>query len=279
MTNPLLRYFRRAELYLPLPSKGNWWPAGSIELPPTKEISILPMSGNDEIAMKTADGLLNGSSTADLIKSCCPNIKEPWATPVIDLDAIIISIRIASYGNQMDFGVTCPKCNHIDELAIDLRWVLDNITIPDYTTPVDLNGNLFMYIKPDDFDQVNKLNLEQFKQQRLIQALVASNLSEEEKTTKLQEGIQELGTLTSSRLSNSIDYFLTEDGTKVGDKQQIVEFIENADHSTFDKIFTSISTKAKEYSLPKIKTTCTQCNHGTEHDFIFEPSDFFVKSS
>lgn len=279
MTNPLQRYFRRPELYLPLPSQGRWWPAGSIELPPTREIAILPMSGNDEITMKTADGLLNGNSTADIIKSCCPNIKNPWATPVIDLDSIVISIRIASYGNQMDFSVSCPKCNHIDELAVDLRWIIDNIRVPDYSHPIDINGNLFMFMKPDDFEQTNRMNLEQFKQQRFMQALVSSDLTDHEKSAKLQEGIKELGRLTASRIANGVDYFMTEDGTKVSDPSLIGEFIENADTTTFNKIFSSIAEKSKEYSLPKVKSTCSNCSHTAEHEFVFEPSDFFAKSS
>jgi hypothetical protein len=62
----------------------------------------MSMTTKDEITLKTPDALLNGQGVVNVIESCCPAIKDAWAMPSIDVDATLIAIRIASYGNQMD---------------------------------------------------------------------------------------------------------------------------------------------------------------------------------
>ena len=104
--NPLAKHFRQPVIYLKLPSGGAYWPDGSIDLPLNNEIPVLAMSTKDEIVLKTPDALLNGQGVVNVIQSCCPNIKDAWKMPSVDVDATIIAIRIASYGNQMDFTTT-----------------------------------------------------------------------------------------------------------------------------------------------------------------------------
>ena len=100
--NPLLKHFRQPQLYLRLPSQGKFYPAGSIDMPATKELPIYSMTALDEIIWKNPDALLNGQATVDVIHSCVPNIKNAWMIPNIDMDAILIGIRRATYGNFMD---------------------------------------------------------------------------------------------------------------------------------------------------------------------------------
>ena len=101
--NPLAKHFRQPVLYIKLPSNGRWWPEGSVDIPVTGEIPVYSMTAKDEITMKTPDALMNGSSTVHVIESCCPSIHNAWKMPAIDLDSILIAIRIASYGKEMEF--------------------------------------------------------------------------------------------------------------------------------------------------------------------------------
>ena len=94
--NPLASYFRQAKLYTPLPSKGRFYEEGSIDWPATGEIAVFPMTAKDEMAMRTPDALLNGQSTVEVIKSCVPAIRDPWEIPSLDMDVLLISIRMAS---------------------------------------------------------------------------------------------------------------------------------------------------------------------------------------
>jgi len=89
--NPLKQYFRRPAVYVKLPSGGKYYPQGVIDMPTNGEIPIFPMTAIDEITTKTPDALYNGTAMAELMKSCVPNIKDPWAINSMDLDAILIA--------------------------------------------------------------------------------------------------------------------------------------------------------------------------------------------
>lgn len=90
--NPLKQYFRRPAIYLKLPSEGKYYPIDAIDLPDNKELPVYPMTAIDEITSKTPDALYSGVAISEIIKSCVPNIKDPWSIPTIDLDAILIEI-------------------------------------------------------------------------------------------------------------------------------------------------------------------------------------------
>ena len=104
--NPLFKHFRQPAIHIKLPSEGQYWPAGSVEIPQTGELPIYPLTTRDELTLRTPDALMNGSSVVDVMQSCCPSIKNAWDMPSVDVDAILIAIRIASYGHELEVGAT-----------------------------------------------------------------------------------------------------------------------------------------------------------------------------
>ena len=128
-TNPLFKHFRQPAIYLKLPSGGKFYPPGAINFPPTGEIPVYPLTVKDELTLKTPDALMNGQGMAEIIKSCCPNIIDPWSMPIVDVDAVFIGIRLASYGPGMDITTTCPHCKERNEYTVDLRTVLDRVKV------------------------------------------------------------------------------------------------------------------------------------------------------
>jgi hypothetical protein len=100
--NPLKQYFRRPAVYIKLPSNNKFYKDGVIENTPNGELPVYPMTAIDEITMKTPDALFNGVAMTELIKSCVPNIKDPWAINNVDFDAILIGIKIADGKNEME---------------------------------------------------------------------------------------------------------------------------------------------------------------------------------
>ena len=91
--NPLKQYFRRPAIYLKLPSGGKMYQPGVVNIPESGELAVYPMTAIDEISAKTPDALYNGTAMADIIKSCIPDIKDPWSINSVDLDAVLIAIR------------------------------------------------------------------------------------------------------------------------------------------------------------------------------------------
>ena len=79
--NPLKGYFRRPSIYIKLPSGGNYWPQGMLEMPENGELPVYPMTAIDEITYRTPDALFNGQALVDVIQSCIPAIKNAWAIP------------------------------------------------------------------------------------------------------------------------------------------------------------------------------------------------------
>ena len=106
--NPLQKYFRQPKIYLSLPSQGQYYDNNSIDLLENNEYPVYAMTAKDELTMKTPDALLNGAATVEIVKSCIPNIVNPWAMPSIDLDAILIAIRVATYGETMEITTKIP---------------------------------------------------------------------------------------------------------------------------------------------------------------------------
>ena len=134
--NPLRKYFRQPAIYIKLPSDGNFYEPGSIDMPPNRELPVFPMTAMDEITYRTADALFNGSAITNVIQSCVPNIINAWKLPSIDLDTILIGIRIASFGHEMEFESACPHCEHENSFGLDLRVVMDNIRKPNYSQSI-----------------------------------------------------------------------------------------------------------------------------------------------
>jgi hypothetical protein len=172
--NPLKQYFRQPAIYLHLPSNGNFWPKGSINMPQNNELPVLPMTAIDEITYRTPDALFNGSAVVNVIQSCIPDIKDAWAAPGTDINSILVSIRIASFGHEMEINSDCPECGASDEYSIDLRVVLDGLQMPDYSTPIK-EGDLEITLRPMSYKDQNDVNLQQFEQQRILQSVPESD--------------------------------------------------------------------------------------------------------
>ena len=167
-SNPLAKHFRRPAIYFKLPSGGRYWGENCLDIPANGEIPVYPMTTADEITLKTPDALLNGSAIVSVIQSCCPNIKDAWLMPSIDVDAALIAVRIASYGSTMEVSSVCPSCNEEHEYDIDLSQLTSQVKCPNYSTPVDYDG-LKIKLKPQKYVDITKTNMVRFEEEKIAQ--------------------------------------------------------------------------------------------------------------
>lgn len=274
--NPLSKHFRQPALYIKLPSQGRWYPDGAVEIPATGEIPVYAMTARDEITMKTPDALLNGSSTVHVIESCCPNIKDAWKMPSVDLDSILLSIRLASYGKAMEFTSTCPHCGTQNEQAIDVSVILDKIGPADYSKPIQVNG-LQITLKPQSYEDYNKNNLLNFQEQRILQVVSNESLSEEEKTKQFDELFQRLIETGINQVGKSIANITLDDGTVVDDKDYIHEFLDNCDRSVWEAIKNELDRIKSADTYNKVNIVCSneECQKEFNTPFVFEQTNFF----
>jgi len=274
--NPLAKHFRQPVVYIKLPSNGKWYPEGVLDLPSSGEVPIYAMTAKDELTMKTPDALMNGESTIAVIKSCCPAIKDPWKMPAIDLDAILIAIRLATFGKEMEFLSKCPHCGTEHEHALDLSFMLGNITPADWSTPVSIN-DLEIVLRPQYYEEYNKNNMLNFEEQRLLQLVQNTEVDDDEKTKQFGQLFQKLVETGISQISKSIAGIKLPDGTFVDNKEYILEFLNNSDKKVWEAIKSRLEAIREETTYNNINLTCTnnECNQTFVAPFVFDQTNFF----
>jgi hypothetical protein len=277
MSNPLSQYFRQPSIYIRLPSQGQNYPAGTLVMPANGELPVYPMTAIDEITYRTPDALFNGQATVNVIQSCVPNIKDAWAVPSIDLDTILIAIRIASYGHDMEFATTCPACNDTSERSIDLRTMLDALRAADYTAHVS-HGDLSIYFRPLNYKNLNDNSALQYEQQKLLQVIPDSTISEADKMTALTQAFKSLTEITIRSLAISITAIKTPQAL-VSEPAHIEEFLKNCQRDLFNQIRDHVLQLREQSELQPLKLECTACNHQYEQALTLDMASFFAPAS
>jgi bacterioferritin-associated ferredoxin len=275
--NPLKAFFRQPAIYIKLPSDGRFWPENTVEFPQNRELPVYPMTAVDEITYRTPDALFSGQSVVDVIQSCVPAIKNAWSAPFIDVNSILIGIRIASYGHSMEVSTQCSECQHEDDFDLDLRSVLDQMPTPDYTRAVE-HGDLEIIFRPMTYEQQNHSNMEQFEQQRMIRQIPVSDLPEEEKIQRMAEIMRTITELTIKAIRVSIAAIKTPTAM-VTDAEHIEEFLQNCDREVFNVIRTHAIELRQASELKPISLTCSGCGSKYNQQLTLDMANFFAPAS
>jgi hypothetical protein len=270
--NPLKAYFRRPAIYLKLPSEGKYYPQGSVDIPVNGEVAVYPMTAVDEITTKTPDALFNGSAVVEIIKSCIPSIKDPWEIPLIDLDPILVAIRTATNGNNMDITSKCPACEEEASYGINLGNLLGTLQKGKYDEPLILQDLSFKF-KPLAYKQINKINQVQFEIQTVVMSLDSIE-DENARKQKSNETMQKLNDLSVSLVSETIES-ITTPSSIVAEKEFIIDFLKNCEKQTFESL-RNYAIKMRESSeIKPLKMKCIHCQHEYDQSLILNPTDFF----
>ena len=238
---------------------------------------MYPMTAIDEITYRTPDALFNGQATVNVIQSCVPGILDAWAVPGIDLDTILIAIRIASYGHDMEFATTCPACNDTSERTVDLRTMLDALRAPDYTAHVS-HGDLEIYFRPLSYKNLNDNSALQYEQQKLLQVIPDSTISEADKMTALTQAFKSLTEITIRSLAISITAIKTPQAL-VSEPAHIEEFLKNCERDLFNQIRDHVLQLREQSELQPLKLECTACNHQYQQALTLDMASFFAPAS
>ena len=246
-------------------------------MPASRELPVYPMTAIDEITYKTPDALFNGEAVVSVIQSCVPNILDAWATPSTDLDAILVAIRIASYGHSMDIGTTCPECKNEHEFGLDLRTVIDNLSSGDYSQPLRA-GDLEIYFRPLDYSEITANSQYQFQQQKMLQALSEAEVDDADRVSRINAMMRQIMDVTVNTISQSILEIRTP-GAIVTELEHIHEFVSKCDRDLFNRIRDCVIALRQASELRPLKLTCPGCQHHYEQAFTMDMSRFFVSDS
>ena len=279
--NPLQKHFRQPKIYLKLPSGGKYWKPGSLSLPENGEVPVFAMTAKDEIQMKTPDALMNGQSTVDVIQSCVPNITDAWNCPSIDLDAILVAIRIATYGEKISVKGKVPNTEIEKEYELDLRQLLDNYLAMEFEDVIQA-GDFLVQIKPMNYRQFTKLATKTFEEQRVISIVKDQDIPEAEKLERFNKVFANITSLNVEMIAESITAIQYKDEEPVTNQKHINEFISNADATIFNSIKSHVEALRDRFTSQPIKMSSTQeeIEQGAppqyEVPMQFDHSNFFV---
>ena len=270
--NPLKQYFRRPAIYVNLPSDGKYYAAGVVDIPPNRELPVYPMTTLDEMTIRTPDGLFNGSAVVSLIKSCIPNILDPWKLNNIDLDAMLIAIKAASGNGKMEIGSTCPACSEETSYDVDLLPILANVQTVDYSTPLKVH-ELEIRFRPLEYAETNNNNINQFKIQKMVVDL-ENLVDEEQKQAAMNHAVSQLNDLILHVIADTIEYVKTPE-TIVTDKQFSIDFLNNTDKQTSALIKDRSISLRDQSEIKPIDITCPQCQNQYKQRIVLNVTDFF----
>ena len=278
--NPLQKYFRQPKIYIKLPSNGRWYPNGSLEVTDNMEFPDYAMTARDELMFKTPDALLNGQSTVDVIQSCVPNIKNGWDIPTLDIDTLLVAIRIATYGEKLELTSKIPNTKLERKFDLDLRVVLDkfqNVAFDD-TLTID---ELTLTVRPQTYREFTKVATKTFEEQRIASVIQEDDMTEEQKLEIFNQAFQRLTSITVDMVMQGIVSIQTGEDV-VTDKLHIQQFIQNADKKFYSSVVESMESQKKKFTLEPITVDATEeeIKEGApkqwEMPVSFDQSNFFV---
>lgn len=234
-TNPLTSFMRQPKIYIRLPSAGEYWPPGTLQMTETGEFPVFSMTAKDELLLKIPDALMNGQAIVDVVQHCIPNIKNAWAIPSIDIDVILIAIRLATYGEKMTTPLSFGEDIEMEHI-IDLRVVMDTLMNQIKWDPVvSITEDLTVFVKPLTYKQMTEAALQTFETQKIMQLANDDKMAEEDKLRLFKDSFKKLTDATVGTVGAGIFRIDSSQGS-TDNPNYIREFVDNIDKDIFNTI-------------------------------------------
>ena len=276
MNNPLQEYFRNKEIFVRLPTKGNWMKQKP-NLTAEYEIGVKPMTIADEMKLNIPDTLYNGEALFDMVASVAPDIPNPKELALPDIDVILLASRAATYDKKMNVESRCTHCETMSEFEIDLPSVLSQIK--DNSSPVLVEmQELTICLKPNTLFAVNALNVQKVASNTILQAIsVSEERANEELKTTFKELVDNIAAYRLASVEDGIEYIQTPDGNKVTESQHILDWLSSVDLNTVSKLEQEQAKLNGNGMQREFNFTCSNgdCAKEFKGTVSYNPSFFF----
>jgi len=238
-------------------------------------LAIYPMTARDEIISKTPDALFNGEATIALLESCCPDISDPKSTPVNDLMVLLLAIRKASYGDAIDIDLKCPACSELNMLEMDINKILGSVKPIDVTNNLILQDKFTVKLKPYNVNDRTLIQIQQMQQERMIQELASTELSDADRNEKFGKTFVEISTLTIDLMLSCI-VSVTYDENEITDIETIRGWLHNISKNDYTEMKAHIEKISDNGIDTKFNASCQSCSHEWESEVDLDMSNFFA---
>jgi hypothetical protein len=282
LVNPLAMYMRQPKIYITLPTNGEFWPEGSIDMPENGQLAVYSMTARDELLLNIPDALMNGQAVVDIIQNCVPNIKNAWVAPISDIDALLIAIRIATYGEMMTTPVKIRDDLEMD-YQIDLRMVLDKVMGNYQWHPVvPITDTMTAFVRPATYKQSTEVNIKSYETQKIMNLVNDDNMPEEDKIKLFKESFKKLTQATLQSISSCVERIDTPEGSTIN-PTFILDFLTNSEKSVFDTIQKHLDQLKEINSIKNMQVPVTDAMRAQgitsdiiEIPLVFDASTFFA---
>lgn len=282
-SNPLAQFYRRPGTYITLPSGGRFY-RKSPKVSETGELAVYPMTAKDELILKNPDALYNGEAVKQVISSVCPDIENVNDIPAADIDAILVAMRMTSYGDDMPLEVRhgCEASEgKVQTLQVSLGSIIGTIRpIPTDLGVVTLSTGLTVYLRPYNLADQSLLLRTQFNSMRNLQALENNDkATTEQKTEAATASYNLLIDLSQQLLTGCVVKVVTPEKDEVTDRKFIVDWMKNLDRASVERLDQEVK-KFQEYGIVReIDCKCDYCGETFKTDMLFDPTGFFTDGS
>lgn len=214
----------------------------------------------DEFTLRTPDALMSGLATEQVIQNTCPSISNAGELYISDIQHLLATLKIASYGSKMDFRLRCPKCNADDPYELDLQTTVPYMTCKKWFGSLDLDG-LSIQFHPPTYRQFTEFSIQEFKINKQLftiskmdhpddHAVIISTLLDQKRKLQCAYHSSCIASIT-----------IHPQNQLVIDKKFVNEWFSQADVEVQERIKNYIVTAVRECVLPEMKLKCDECKN------------------
>ena len=193
--------------------------------------------------------------------------------PGIDIDAILIAIRIATFGDKMGVTQTCGNCETENDYDVELGKLLDYFNNLKFINTIPVDESLTIRIRPLQYEEMNYFSIENFKLQKTLYQ--SAELKEEEKQQTIDQIYKDLSELQLQLFLTAVESVQV-DGHSVTEKQYIEEWMRNADRNTYKLVKTKLEENKEAWNIPSQPVKCANCGTESTVTVTLDQANFFA---
>ena len=280
--NPLKSHFRAPKLFTRLPSGGKFYNDSVVSLSSSGEVEVYAMTSRDEVMMRNPDALLNGESVARILTSCVPQVRKPRDLLGADVDALMVAIQGATYGDEVTVSTSCPECGNAVVGAGSVQSSLATMKeVPD-DVKVEMDG-LTIELRPVTYETTIAAGVSNFQNARSM-ASIANIEDDMAKLEAFNESYMKMAELNFMVILDSI-YSISgtdDEGEEfiVTDRVNIQEYMENCESEVGKAVTKQVNLLGEAGIDKEVTIQCQneECGHVFKTTLEFDPVNFSTAS-
>lgn len=298
MTNPLIEDLRAKDLIqtvsIALPTGGRFYEDGILApgVDPN-DIEIRAIGVMAEIYARDPFLVAAGKGLARIVSHVCPSVLKPDRLCEVDVEAILIAARLVSHGPNYNVKHKCENlakeddsedtCSYESEVDINLQKTIMNYEPIEYNEEfvVDLlEFGQRVWLRPLEYRNALNVVKRSIMIQQTFNDIAEKNIDElltnDVVTEDYAKAVDEGTIIALESFADSIYCVETESGVKVGNRDQIIEWLDAIPEDIGKRISRAINNVAEKLrDKSKVTYTCPQCGHENTFQLTLDPQRLF----